>query len=161
MTVLPAPNPVSAPRTGRRSVLLALGALGIAGLLPACSPEEPEPVGPAPITEVGAEAESPSGEFTAVIDTAGDSVGVLLRDASGQDIWGDDYGYSRAEPPALLWELEADVLWVIDPAVLGEDGDGGERGSGQGEQARIAPRAEGGWIKEPAQELPEEIAERL
>lgn len=149
------------PGASRRSLLLGLAAVGLAGLLAACAEQDPEPVGPAPITEVGAEVASPSGEYTAVIDAAGDSVGVLLRDASGQDVWGDDYGYSRTEPPALLWEAEADVLWVIDPAVLGEDGDGGERGSGQGEHARIAPRAEGGWIKEPAQELPEEIAERL
>lgn len=151
MTVLLAATP--ALHTGRRSVLIALGAAGIAGLLLACSPEEPEPVGPAPITEVGAEAESPSGEFTAVIDTAGDSVGVLLRDASGQDIWGDDYGYSRAEPPALLWEAEADVLWVVPGDHVA--------GDPAGEFFRIVPRAEGGWSKERASELPEEIAARL
>lgn len=141
------------PGASRRSLLLGLAAVGLAGLLAACAEQDPEPVGPAPITEVGAEAASPSGEYTAVIDAAGDSVGVLLRDASGQGVWGDDYGYSRTEPPALLWEAEADVLWVVP-------GDHVAGGPG-GEIFRIAPRAEGGWSKEPAAELPEEIAARL
>lgn len=152
MTVAPASAPLIGPCTSRRSLLLAAGAAGIAGLLAACT-GEPEPVGPAPITEVGAEVASPSGEFTAVIDVAGDSVGVLLRDATGQDVWGDDYGYSRAEPPALLWEAEADVLWVVPgDHVAGEPA---------GEFFRIAPRAEGGWSKQQVPELPEEIAARL
>lgn len=148
----PSSIPPIGPGASRRLLLLGLAAVGIAGLLPACAGQGPEPVGPAPITEVGAEVASPSGKYTAVIDAAGDSVGVLLREA-GQDVWGDDYGYSRAEPPALLWEAEADVLWVI-PSDHAPGGPGGGI-------FRIAPRAEGGWSKEPAAELPEEIAARL
>ncbi|MFQ6485949.1 hypothetical protein, partial [Brachybacterium epidermidis] len=97
------------PAVRRRALLLGLG-VALPPLLVSCAEEEPEPVGPAPITEVGAEAVSPSGAYVAVIDVAGDSVGVLLRDAAGEDLWADAYGYTLKAPPALLWEAEQDVL---------------------------------------------------
>lgn len=139
----------STPLRRRRVLVSGLLAVVAVPALSACAQDEPEPVGPAPITEVGAEAPSPSGQYVAVIDAAGDAVGVLLRDGSGQDLWADDYGYTRAEPPALLWELEADVLWVIGPE------------EGTADDVRIVPGDEGGFVREPVTELPEEIAGRL
>lgn len=136
------------PAVRRRALLLGLG-IALPPLLVSCAEEEPEPVGPAPITEVGAEAVSPSGAYVAVIDVAGDSVGVLLRDAAGEDLWADAYGYTRKAPPALLWEAEQDVLWVVT-----------ENGAVR-EHVRIAPTESGGWAQEAGAEPPEEITRRL
>lgn len=139
---------MSTRRLPRRGLLLAVGPMIAAAGLVACTEKEPEPVGPAPITEVGAEVASPSGEYVAVIDTAGDAVGVLLRDADGTDLWADDYAHTRTEPPSVLWEDGQDVLWVVS-------GDSGA------EHTRITLTEDGGWSQERVADLPEEIAARL
>lgn len=115
--------------TVARRALLAAALIPVAGAtITACSEEEP--TGPAPVTEIGTEVPSPSGEVSAVLDTAGDAVGIVLRDRDGTDVWADDFPYTRDDPPGLLWQddAERDTLWVLDtegpPARITGDGDG-------------------------------------
>lgn len=126
----------------RRALLASAFVLALA----ACSPADEEPPGPEPVEEVGVPVPAPSGEVTAVIDAAGEELGVMLRDAEGTDFWGDDFPYRPDQPPGLLWEAEADVLWVLSED-LGA--------------ARIAQDSEGAWSKQPADELDEEIPEEI
>jgi len=133
---------MSAPasrRTLLRLPLLAAAPMGLA----ACDAEEPEPAGPSPVTEVGQEVPAPSGEVSAVIDAAGEELGVMLRDAEGTDFWADDYPYAPGDPPGLVWELEQDVLWVLSAEI----------GTG-----RIAQDDAGSWGKELDAQPPERIA---
>ena len=134
----------------RRRLLLRLPLLAVGGgmsaaALSACGGAEGEDPGPDPVTEIGTPVAAPSGEVTAVLDTAGNAVGVVLRDASGTDIWADDFPYAPTMETGLLWETAADVLWVLS-ADLGT--------------ARIA-QTDGAWSKQmpvPESEIPEQIA---
>ena len=134
----------------RRRLLLRLPLLAVGGgmsvaALSACGGSEDEDPGPEPVTEIGTAVAAPSGEVTAVLDTAGNAVGVVLRDASGTDIWADDFPYAPTMETGLLWETAADVLWVLS-ADLGT--------------ARIA-QTDGAWSKQmPVSEgeIPEQIA---
>jgi len=130
----------------RRALLAGAGALALAACTETEPEAEPQPSGPEPVDEVGAPVPSPSGEFAAVIDAAGDALGVLLRDSEGTDFWADDYPYEPAHPPSVLWQTDADVLWVLSE----------ELGT-----ARIRQDSEGGWSKEAAEELDEEIPEEI
>lgn len=114
--------------------------------LPACSRGDEQPPGPEPVTEVGVPVPAPSAEVSAVIDAAGEELGVMLRDAEGTDFWGDDFPYRADQPPGLLWEAEADVLWVLS----------GDLGT-----ARIAQDSDGAWSKQSADELDEQIPEEV
>ena len=128
-----------------RLPLLAVGSGMSAAALSACGGTEDEDPGPEPVTEIGTPVAAPSGEVTAVLDTAGNAVGVVLRDASGTDIWADDFPYAPTMETGLLWETAADVLWVLS-ADLGT--------------ARIA-QTDGVWSKQmpvPESEIPEQIA---
>jgi hypothetical protein len=133
------------PLTRRHLVATALvvGA-SAACALAGCSGGEPpsEVPPPSPVQEIGVETTAPSGEVSAVLDTAGDELGVLLRDAEGEDIWADDYLYDVGAPPLLVWESGADVLWVLAP-------DGGA--------VRIAEKGEGVWVQESGAAPPTEI----
>lgn len=139
------PRPRRAPSSASLSRRILLAGVGVFALT-ACAEEEPEPSGPEPVDEVGVPVPSPSGEITAVIDGAGEAVGVLLRDAEGVDFWADDYPYELEHPPSVLWETDADVLWVLS-AELGT--------------ARIHQDSEGGWSKQPAENLDEEVPEEI
>lgn len=104
-----APGPVGPDVRGRlpRRLLPAFPLLPLlAPALAACAEEVP--TGPAPVTEIGAEVPSPSGEVRAVLDTAGDAVGVVLRDRDGTDMWADDFPYTREDPPGLRWQTEGE-----------------------------------------------------
>jgi hypothetical protein len=128
-------------------MLLVGMAAAVAGGGPvACTGRDDEPTGPAPVSEIGQEVQAPSGTVSAVLDRAGDEIGVMLRDAEGQDIWADDFPYVESMLPSLIWEQQnedgADVLWVLSSDI----------GS-----ARISQPSEGGWVKEFDAEMPEEI----
>ncbi|PMC74483.1 hypothetical protein [Brachybacterium sp. UMB0905] len=132
----------------RRHLLRASLLLSPAVVLPACTdrdpqPEEPEP---SPVAEIGVEVPAPSGEVSAVLDAAGDELGVVLRDADGEDFWADDFSYDPAAPPALLWETQADRLWVL-PA--------------EGEPVRIAQDAQGAWRQQAGEQPPPEVSKWL
>lgn len=104
---------VRGARPSRRA-MLAASLLPLSGaVLVGCTEEEP--TGPAPVTEIGEEVPSPSGEVSAVLDTAGDAVGVVLRDRDGTDVWADDFPYTREDPPGLRWQIdgEDEVLWIL------------------------------------------------
>src|SRR5699024_3174092 len=135
-------RPLARRPVPRRTLLAAAGLLALA----ACAETETESPGPEPVDEVGVPVPSPPGELTAVIDAAGDALGVLLRDAEGIDFWADDYPYDPEQPPAVLWETEADVLWVLSE----------ELGT-----ARIRQGPEGGWSKETAEDLDEQIPQEV
>lgn len=136
------PSPLPTPPLPRRTLLAGTAILALA----ACAEKEPEPSGPEPVDEVGVPVPSPSGELTAVIDAAGDALGVLLRDAEGTDFWADDYPYEPEHPPAVVWETDADVLWVLSE----------ELGT-----ARIREDPEGGWSKYFADDLDEQVPEEI
>ncbi len=160
----------------RRSLGRALAALSLAGViggaLAACSEPEPEgPVGPAPIRATGETAKAPSGQVTAVIDVAGDSAGVVLRDAAGNDVWADDFPYRRSAPPQLVWQIGDGSVAAAREASTGADG-GNSGGSKNGTEqdvlwviapegvARIHRSAEGHWVKEAVsgkEQIPEQI----
>lgn len=145
------PSGADGPAPVTRRALLTAPALLASGSLLAsgCAREDPEPPGPEPVEEVGVPVPAPSGEVTAVLDTAGDTLGVLLRDGEGTDFWADDYSYSPDQPPGLVWQTDAesDVLWVLP-----DDGSGA---------ARISQDSEGTWSKQPAADLDEEIPEDI
>ena len=126
----------------RRALLAIPPVLALA----ACAPADEEPPGPEPVEEVGVPVPAPSGQVTAVLDVAGEDLGVMLRDPEGTDFWGDDFPYRPDQPPGLLWETEADVLWVLSDD-LGA--------------ARIAQDSDGAWSKQSAEELEEEIPEEI
>ncbi|MBB5832827.1 hypothetical protein [Brachybacterium aquaticum] len=140
------------PRLTRRELAVAALTLGpsAAAMLAGCTgesePETPETPDPTPVNELGVEVPAPSGEVSAVLDAAGDSVGVMLRDAEGEDFWADDFLYTRDALPSLLWQTDADVLWVI---------------ATDGSATRIAADDSGAWLMEEDAEVPEEISARL
>jgi hypothetical protein len=132
----------------RRILLAGVVAAVAGGGVVACSGRDEEPDGPAPVSEIGQDVPAPSGAVSAVLDQAGEEIGVVLRDAEGNDIWADDFPYVESMLPSLLWEQEnedgADVLWVLSSDI----------GS-----SRISQSSEGGWAKEFNAEMPEEIAD--
>lgn len=137
------PRPTVPRRALPRRALLAAP---VVLALVACSAEQQEPPGPEPVEVVGVPVPAPSGEVTAVLDTAGEELGVMLRDAEGTDFWGDDFPYRPEQPPGLLWETEADVLWVLS----------GDLGT-----SRVAQDSEGAWSKQQADQLEEQIPEEI
>lgn len=130
----------------RRLLLTGMAAALAGGGLAACGGRDEEPTGPAPVSELGQEVPAPSGTVSAVLDQAGEEIGVMLRDAEGNDIWADDFPYVKRMMPGLIWEQQneagEDVLWVLS-SDLGT--------------SRIAQTPAGGWAKEFTAEMPEEI----
>lgn len=130
----------------RRLLLTGMATAVAGGGLVACTGWEEEPAGPTPVSELGQEVPAPSGTVSAVLDQAGEEIGVMLRDAEGNDIWADDFPYVKRLMPSLIWEQQnedgADVLWVLSSDIG---------------TSRISQTPEGGWAKEFTAAMPEEI----
>ncbi|MGY5765437.1 hypothetical protein ACXET9_09555 [Brachybacterium sp. DNPG3] len=93
---------------------------------------------------------SPSGDFTAQVmtATADDGSAVLhptISDVDGTVVWTDDLDHVERFAPGLVWESEADVLWVLSS----DHGTASVRRSG-----------DGAWVKTMGTDgMPEDVAE--
>ena len=80
----------SAPRRSRRSRLLGLGAIVLAGILAACTSSEAPPAAPAPATTASPPTGSPSPTATASPDASGERSGV----SDGRVVFGQSAAFS-------------------------------------------------------------------
>ena len=128
----------------RRAALSLMAGLAVAlaaGVSAACTRRAPDER----MAQVGAPRESPSGEATAVVVEDGEVLRPVIQDASGTELWRDDLQHVERYFPGVLWEKDADVLWVLST-------DHGDSSVRQDET--------GAWVKTMgADGMPEDIAE--
>ena len=95
-------------RWTRRSALAALAAAGTT-LLASCTGRG----GDDRLATTAREVTSPSGEYRAGFDVVGEELRPVIRDADGAALWTDDLPHLERHSPGVVWESEADVLWVL------------------------------------------------
>lgn len=103
------PSPGSVGRSTRRS-LLALPVL--APMLASCvdGPRTDRATG---IISPGESRQSPSGTYVGRLAEAGDFLRPMILDGSDTVLWEDDLEHTTRQGPGLLWENNADVLWIL------------------------------------------------
>lgn len=125
--------------TRRGVVTLALG--GAAALLMACTRRAPDER----MAQVGVPRESPSGEVSATVVKDGEALRPVVLDASGTELWRDDLPHVERYVPGVLWEKDADVLWILST----------DHGN-----ASVRQDADGTWVKTMGSDgMPEDVAD--
>ena len=80
------------------------------------------------MAQVGVPRESPSGEVSATVVEDGDVLRPVILDGSGMELWRDDLPHVERYVPGVLWEQDADVLWILSTdhgnASMRQDADG-------------------------------------
>ena len=56
---------------------------------------------------------APSGDVTAIVVADGEELRPTIRDASGAPVWIDDLPHVDRYFPGVVWESDADVMWVL------------------------------------------------
>ncbi|MDN5687302.1 MAG: hypothetical protein L0G94_11605 [Brachybacterium sp.] len=128
------------PRTSRRALFLAVGALA-AGAVTSCASREADER----LATQERPVASPSGDFSAALVADGVELHPTIRTADGTEVWSDDLGHANRDVPGVAWEQDADVLWVLSA-------DHGNASVRRGE--------DGTWAKTPgSKDMPKDIAE--
>ena len=83
-------------------------------------------------TPAAAALAAPSGDVTAIVVADGEELRPTIRDASGAPVWIDDLPHVDRYFPGVVWESDADVLWVLST----DHGDGSVRQGSDGAWAR-------------------------
>ncbi|MCT1996757.1 hypothetical protein M3C58_00810 [Brachybacterium muris] len=97
------------------------------------------------MAQVGVPRESPSGEVTASVVEDGDVQRPVILDGSGMELWRDDLPHVERYVPGVLWEQDADVLWILST----------DHGN-----ASVRQDADGTWVKTMGSDgMPEDVAE--
>ena len=78
------------------------------------------------------EVDAPSGDFTAIVVADGDVLRPTIHDASGAPVWIDDLPHVDRYFPGVVWESDADVMWVLST----DHGNGSVRRAEDGSWAR-------------------------
>lgn len=117
-----------ARRITRRGALAALAAAGAAALA-ACSGRSRRKDR---LATEELEVAAPSGDVTAIVVADGEELRPTIRDASGAPVWIDDLPHVDRYFPGVVWESDADVLWVLST----DHGDGSVRQGSDGSWAR-------------------------
>lgn len=126
----------------KRRQVIALPAL--AAVLAACT-NRSSSAASARLIESGESAQSPSGSFTAELAETGDTLTPRIVDAGGAEVWADDLPHVPRYAPGVLWETDADVLWILST----------DHGN-----AKVSQGSDGAWVKTMTSDgMPEDIAE--
>lgn len=97
------------------------------------------------MAQVGVPRESPSGEVSATVVEDGDVLRPVILDGSGMELWRDDLPHVERYVPGVLWEQDADVLWILST----------DHGN-----ASVRQDADGTWVKTMGSDgMPEDVAE--
>ena len=97
------------------------------------------------MAQVGVPRESPSGEVTASVVEDGDVQRPVILDGAGMELWRDDLPQVERYVPGVLWEQDADVLWILST----------DHGN-----ASVRQDADGTWVKTMGSDgMPEDVAE--
>ena len=97
------------------------------------------------MAQVGVPRESPSGEVTATVVEDGDVLRPVILDGSGMELWRDDLPHVERYVPGVLWEQDADVLWILST----------DHGN-----ASVRQDADGTWVKTMGSDgMAEDVAE--
>lgn len=97
------------------------------------------------MAQVGVPRESPSGEVTATVVEDGDVLRPVILDGSGMELWRDDLPHVERYAPGVLWEQDADVLWILST----------DHGN-----ASVRQDADGTWVKTMGSDgMAEDVAE--
>lgn len=97
------------------------------------------------MAQVGGPRESPSGEVTATVVEDGEVLRPVILDASGTELWRDDLDHVERYAPGVLWEKDADVLWILST----------DHGN-----ASVRQDSAGSWVKTMGSDgMPEDVAE--
>lgn len=97
------------------------------------------------MAQVGVPRESPSGEVSATVVEDGDVLRPVILDGSGMELWRDDLPHVERYVPGVLWEQDADVLWILST----------DHGN-----ASVRQDAGGTWVKTMGSDgMPEDVAE--
>ncbi|PMC74948.1 hypothetical protein CJ197_10690 [Brachybacterium sp. UMB0905] len=114
---------------------------GGAALLAACTRDDAEER----MVDVDQSRPSPTGSVLALLVEDGDTLRPAIQDAeSGDELWRDDLPHVERYRPGVLWEQDADVLWILST-------DHGH--------ASVREDSAGAWVKTMGSEgMPEDIA---
>ena len=97
------------------------------------------------MAQVGVPRESPSGEVSATVVEDGDVLRPVILDGSGMELWRDDLPHVERYVPGVLWEQDADVLWILST----------DHGN-----ASVRQDADGTWVKTMGSDgMAEDVAE--
>ncbi|MCT1775627.1 hypothetical protein [Brachybacterium sp. p3-SID957] len=115
-------------------------AAAAAGISSACTRRSAD----ARLAQVDVPRDAPSGEVTAVVVEDGDVLRLVIQDLSGTELWRDDLPHVERWFPGVLWEQDADVLWILST----------DHGNGSVRQDEA-----GAWVKTMGSDgMPEDIA---
>lgn len=97
------------------------------------------------MAQVGAPRESPSSEVTATVVEDSDVLRPVILDGSGMELWRDDLPHVERYVPGVLWERDAEVLWILST----------DHGN-----ASVRQDDAGTWVKTMSSDgMPEDVAE--
>lgn len=124
----------------RRGALGAVAAL-VAGVAAACTGRGSEDR----MATVEEPRDSPSGEATAAVVADGGGLRPVILDSSGTEQWRDDLEHVERYVPGVLWERDAEVLWILST----------DHGN-----ASVRQDDAGAWVKTMSSDgMPEDVAE--
>lgn len=128
-------------RATTRRACVALGVTTGIGLLVGCTRRGSD----ARLATTERAVLAPGGEVEALLVADGDELRPTIRDLDGNTLWTDERAHVERQRPGVLWEQDADVLWVLS-SDLGT--------------VSVRGEADGSWVSTPGTDgMPEDIAE--